>query len=413
MEVIYPEIGSGSMAWKKVLPMEERARFVLEVEKAEMSVAELCRRYGVSRKTGYKWIRRYRAEGLDGIRERSSRPHTCPHKTNQDWETRIITERVKHSSWGPKKTRELLFRSSLEEKVPAASTIGDILRRAGLVSRHRRRSRKTYYSGPLTEAMYPNHVWAVDYKGWFRTGDGKRCEPLTISDLYSRYVVEVRALPDQSYEQARGVFERVFEEYGLPEIIRSDNGGPFASRGAGGLSRLSVWWVLLGIKPEFIAKGHPEQNGVHERMHLTLKKEATVPASRNLREQQGRFDIWREEFNENRPHEALKMKVPAKRYRRSTRVCQRGINNKKQIKYPEGYKVRRVRRSGEIRWKGKMRFVGAALKGEWVGIKQFEEGHNQVYFDYIFLGDLYDIDYKGLRPMVGVHENNVKKGEKV
>jgi transposase InsO family protein len=413
MEVIYPEIGSGSMAWKKVLPMEERARFVLEVEKAEMSVAELCRRYGVSRKTGYKWIRRYRAEGLDGIRERSSRPHTCPHKTNQDWETRIITERVKHSSWGPKKTRELLFRSSLEEKVPAASTIGDILRRAGLVSRHRRRSRKTYYSGPLTEAMYPNHVWAVDYKGWFRTGDGKRCEPLTISDLYSRYVVEVRALPDQSYEQARGVFERVFEEYGLPEIIRSDNGGPFASRGAGGLSRLSVWWVLLGIKPGFIAKGHPEQNGVHERMHLTLKKEATVPASRNLREQQGRFDIWREEFNENRPHEALKMKVPAKRYRRSTRVCQRGINNKKQIKYPEGYKVRRVRRSGEIRWKGKMRFVGAVLKGEWVGIKQFEEGHNQVYFDCIFLGDLYDIDYKGLRPMVGVHENNVKKGEKV
>lgn len=401
------------MAWKKVLPMEERARFVLDVEKAEMSVAELCRRYGVSRKTGYKWIRRYRAEGLDGIRERSSRPHTCPHKTNQDWETRIITERVKHSSWGPKKIRELLFSSGLEEKVPAASTIGDILRRAGLVSRHRRRSRKTYYSGPLTEAMYPNHVWAVDYKGWFRTGDGKRCEPLTISDLYSRYVVEVRALPDQSYQQARGVFERVFEEYGLPEIIRSDNGGPFASRGAGGLSRLSVWWVLLGIKPEFIAKGHPEQNGVHERMHLTLKKEATVPASRNLREQQGRFDIWREEFNENRPHEALKMKVPAKRYRRSTRVCQRGINNKKQIKYPEGYRVRRVRRSGEIRWKGKMRFVGAALKGEWVGIKQFEEGHNQVYFDYIFLGDLYDIDYKGLRPMVGVHENNVKKGEKV
>lgn len=401
------------MAWKKVLPMEERARFVLEVEKAEMSVAELCRRYGVSRKTGYKWIRRYWAEGLDGIRERRSRPHSCPHKTNQDWEMRIIIERVKHSSWGPKKIRELLLRSGLREKVPAASTIGDIIKRAGLVSTRRRRRRKTYYSGPLTEAKYPNHVWAVDYKGWFRTGDGKRCEPLTISDLYSRYVVEVRALPDQSYEQARGVFERVFEEYGLPEIIRSDNGGPFASRGAGGLSRLSVWWVLLGIKPEFIAKGHPEQNGVHERMHLTLKKEATVPASRNLREQQGRFDIWREEFNENRPHEALKMKVPAKRYRRSTRVCQRGINNKKQIKYPEGYKVRRVRRSGEIRWKGKMRFVGAALKGEWVGIKQFEEGHNQVYFDYIFLGDLYDIDYKGLRPMVGVHENNVKKGEKV
>src|SRR4030065_735482 len=292
--------------------MEERARFVLEVEKAEMSVAELCRRYGVSRKTGYKWIRRYRVEGLDGIRQRSSRPNRCPHKTNPEWEERIILERVKHSSWGPKKIRELLQRKGLDGRVPQASTIGDILRRAGLVSRHRRRSRKTYYSGPLTEAMYPNHVWAVDYKGWFRTGDGKRCEPLTISDLYSRYVLEVKGLADQSYEGARGAVGGGFEEYGLPEIIRRDNGGPFSSEGAGGLSRLSVWWGLLGIKPEFIAKGHPEQNGVHERMHLTLKKEATIPASKDLRGQQRRFDIWREEFNENRQHEALKMKVPAK-----------------------------------------------------------------------------------------------------
>ena len=233
------------MAWRKVLPMDERARFVLEVDKAEMSVAELCRRYGVSRKTGYKWIRRYMAGGLDGIRERSSRPHSCPHKTKQEWEIRIITERVKHSSWGPKKIREVLQRKGWDVRVPAASTIGDILRRAGLVSTRRsRRRRKTYYSGPLTEAIYPNHVWAVDYKGWFRTGDGVRCEPLTISDLYSRYVLEVKGLADQSYEGARGAFEGVFEEYGLPEIIRSDNGGPFASRGAGGLSRLSVWWVV-------------------------------------------------------------------------------------------------------------------------------------------------------------------------
>ncbi len=401
------------MAWKKVLPMEERARFVLEVEKAEMSVAELCRRYGVSRKTGYKWIRRYWAEGLDGIRERRSRPHSCPHKTNQDWEMRIITERVKHPSWGPKKTRELLLRSGLGGKVPAASTIGDIIKRAGLVSTRRRRRRKTYYSGPLTEAKYPNHVWAVDYKGWFRTGDGKRCEPLTISDLYSRYVLEVRGLADQSYEGARGSFEGVFEEYGLPEIIRSDNGGPFSSRGAGGLSRLSVWWVLLGIKPEFIAKGHPEQNGVHERMHLTLKKEATIPASKNLRGQQGRFDRWRKEFNEKRPHEALDMKTPSQEYCGSSRRYERGVNNKKQINYPDGYELRRVRTNGEIKWRGRRRFIGDALKGVLVGIKKVEDGHHQVYFDSILLGDLYDIDYKGLRPMVGVHDNNGKEGEKV
>lgn len=400
------------MAWKKVLPMEERARFVLEVEKAEMNIAELCRRYGVSRKTGYKWIRRYRAKGLEGIGERSSRPHGCPHKTGQEWEERIIVERLKHCSWGPKKIRELLFRKNGGGRVPVASTIGDILKRAGLVSKRRRRRRGTYYSGSLTEPGHPNHVWAVDYKGWFRTVDGRRCEPLTVSDLYSRYVLEARALPDQSLEGARRVFEEIFEEYGKPEVIRSDNGKPFASRGAGGLSRLSVWWVLLGIKPEFIVKGHPEQNGVHERMHLTLKNEATVPGSRTLIEQQGRFDIWRKEFNEYRPHEALGMNVPAQRYCRSTRSYQRGINNERHIEYPEGYKVRRVRGSGEIRWKGKLRFIGTALIGTKVGIKHMEEGHNQVYFDTILLGDLYDSDYTGLRTVTGVH-NESKNKEKV
>jgi transposase InsO family protein len=401
------------MAWKEVLPMEERARFVLEVQRGEMCFSELCRRYGVSRKTGYKWIRRYIAQGLDGVRERSSRPHSCPHKTSPEWEQRIILERVKHSNWGPKKIRGVLQSKGWDGKVPAASTMGDILRRAGLVKRKGRRGRKTYYNGPLTEAKYPNHVWAVDYKGWFRTRDGVRCDPLTISDLYSRYVLEVKALPDQSYEEARGVFEKVFEEYGLPKIIRSDNGLPFASRGAGGLSRLGVWWVLLGIKPECISKGHPEQNGVHERMHLTLKTEATVPGSKNLRAQQRRFDLWRKEFNEDRPHEALKMKMPAQKYRRSTRAYDRGINNKKQINYPDGYKVRRVRTSGEIRWKGKIRFVGTAFKGIKLGIKQVEEGYNKVYFDYILLGDLYDTDYTGLRSLVGVYQKDEKKIQKV
>jgi transposase InsO family protein len=388
------------MAWRKVLPMEERARFVLEVDKAEMSVAELCRRYGVSRKTGYKWIRRYKAEGLDGIRERSSRPHSCPHKIGSDWEGRILLERAKHPRWGPKKIRELLRRKGYGGRVPAASTIGDVLRKAGLVSKRRKRRRVTYYSGPLTEAKYANQVWAVDYKGWFRTGDGVRCEPLTISDLYSRYVLRVKAMGDQSYEGARRVFEGVFKEYGIPEVIRSDNGGPFASRGAGGLSRLSVWWVLLGIRPEFIAKGHPEQNGVHERMHLTLKREATIPVSKDLRGQQRRFDRWREEFNEKRPHEALGMKTPSEVYCGSGRGYERV---EKQVEYPEGYEVRRVRRNGEIKWRGRRRFIGEALKGVLVGIKKLEDGHNQVYFDSILLGDLYDIDYRGLRPVVGVY----------
>jgi transposase InsO family protein len=394
------------MAWREVLPMDERARFVLEVAKAEMSVAELCRRYGVSRKTGYKWIRRYKAEGLEGIRERSSRPPSCPHKISSEWEERVLLERTKHPRWGPKKIRELLRRKGYGRRIPAASTIGDVLRKAGLVSKRRRRRRVTYYNGPLTEAKYGNQVWAVDYKGWFRTGDGGRCEPLTISDLYSRYVLGVKALADQSYEGARRVFERVFGEYGIPEVIRSDNGGPFASRGAGGLSRLSVWWVLLGIRPEFIAKGHPEQNGVHERMHLTLKREATIPASKDLRGQQRRFDRWREEFNEKRPHEALGMKTPSEVYCSGGRGYERV---EREIKYPEGYEVRRVRRNGEIKWRGRRRFIGEALKGVLVGIKKLEDGHNQVYFDSILLGDLYDIDYRGLRPVVGVHDDNNKK----
>ncbi len=203
----------------------------------------------------------------------------------------------------------------------------------------------------------------------------------------------------------------MFRNYGLPDIIRSDNGSPFASRGAGGLSRLSVWWILLGIKPEFIAPGHPEQNGIHERMHLTLKKEATRPASTNLRSQQRRFNRWRKEFNENRPHEALGMKTPSEEYRRSSSIYRRGI--KKNIKYPQGYDIRRVKTNGEIKWRGKRRYIGEAFKGVTLGIKQIEEGRNQVYFGSILLGDLYEIDYRGLRPVVRDHKYDEKKREKV
>ena len=393
------------MAWKNVLPMDERARFVLEVERREMSVAELCRRYGVSRKTGYKWIKRYQNSGLEGIKQRSSRPLSCPHRTSPKWEERIINEKLRHLSWGAKKIRQILLRQGLEGQVPAASTIGDMLSRWGLVKpRRRRRGRRESVTVVLTEANRANQVWAVDYKGWFRTGDGERCEPLTISDVYSRYVLEIKALGNQSYEEAR----KVFEEYGLPEIIRSDNGSPFASTGAGGLSKLSVWWVLLCIKPEFIAPGHPEQNGVHERMHLSLE-EAIRERSQNRETQQRRFDSWRNEFNEQRPHEGLNMETPSQRYSCSIRGYKRG-EVKKEVSYPEEYKVRRVRSNGQIKWRVQTRFIGEALRGVLVGIKQVEEGHNQVYFDSILLGDLYDVDYKkGLRPTVSVPKTGDKE----
>ncbi len=388
------------MAWKKVLPMEERVRFVLEVEKGELPIAELCRRFGVSRKTGYKWIRRYEAKGLEGVRERSRQPLRCPHRTGQEWEERIIYERLKHPRWGPKKIREILNRKGWAGKVPASSTIGGILSRADLVKpRKRRRHRRPSFKGPLREARYPNHIWAVDYKGWFRTRDGERCEPLTVSDVYSRYVLEVKGLVDQSYERAWKVFDDLFGTYGLPEVIRSDNGGPFASTGAGGLSRLSVWWVLLGINLELIAPGHPEQNGVHERMHLTLKEETCKPPAGNRRAQQRRFNRWRREFNEERPHEALDMQTPSQRYRRSSRHYDGKL---KQPTYPEGYEIRRVRSNGEIKWKGRKRFIGEALKGTLVGVKSVEEDWNQVYFGSILLGDLHESDTGGLRSSISL-----------
>ena len=391
------------MAWKQVLPMDERARFVLETQKKDYSVSQLCRFYSISRKTGYKWIKRYKAQGLDGVRERNSAPHSCPHKTSFELEVLVIKERTKHPNWGPKKLRELLKRKHPDCRLPAASTIGSILKRAGLVSKKKRnRKRKPYYNGELTKAQYPNHVWAVDYKGWFRTKDGKRLEPLTISDLYSRYVVEVRGVDHQSYEDAKKVFERVFECYGVPEVIRSDNGSPFSSIGAGGLSKLSIWWVELGIRPERITKGHPEQNGSHERMHLTLKKEATKPPSTNKRSQQRRFNRWKDQFNNERPHEAIGMKTPSELYCE----CTKNKKEEKKIEYPGNYEVRRVRSNGEIKWKGRLRFIGQAFKGRLVGINKVDEYYSEVYFDTILLGQLHESDKRGIRKMVGVHSYN-------
>jgi transposase InsO family protein len=398
------------MAWKMVLPMVERIKFVLAVDQGDHSIAELCRQYGISRKTGYKWIARYHTDGLQGLRERSRRPLSCPHKTTQQWEERIIQQRLKHPRWGPKKIRVILQEQGLPGPVPAASTIGGILDRAGLVKpRKSSRRRNNSLRGPLTQAQRPNQVWAVDYKGWFRLGDGQRCDPLTVSDLYSRYVLGITAVPNQGYTAARAVFERLFSHYGLPEIIRSDNGSPFASTGAGGLSRLSVWWILLGIKLELIAPGHPEQNGSHERMHLTLKQEACQPASANNRAQQRRFNKWRKEFNEQRPHEALQMKKPAQMYYRSARTYPKNLN---EPSYSPSCQIRRVRSNGEIKWCGRKRFIGEALKGASVGVKRVDNERSQVYFGSILLGDLHDADSGGLRPTVYIPQS-YQPGKKV
>src|ERR1051325_4830493 len=266
-------------AWLRVDPMEQRVQFVHEVKQQIESISCLCRKFGISRKTGYKWLHRYRLHGWKGLHELSRRPRRCPHRTNAAWVRRIRKLRHKYPHWGWKKLRVMLQRRARRpHTVPARSTIWQIMRRQGQSVRSKRRRGRTVLRGvPLREAGQANQVWAVDFKGRFRTRDGRWCEPLTVSDVASRYVLAVRALPDQSVERTQKAFRKLFRERGLPECIRCDNGGPFASTGAGGLSRLSVWWQRLGISVEWITPGHPEQNGVHERMHRTLKEETASP----------------------------------------------------------------------------------------------------------------------------------------
>ena len=395
------------MPWKKVLPMEEKLSFIIRVKAGVLSFAAVCREFGVSRRTGYKWWRRYQDSGLGGLAERSHRPHRCPHRQGAVWTDRVVALRLRHPSWGPKKLRVKLVAQYGSAGVPAVSTLGARLQASGLVRSRRRRRRQPDRSPvSLTVAEQPNQVWGVDFKGWFRTGDGRRCDPLTMSDLYSRYVVCCQVAADQSYAVARHWFEKVFKRYGLPEVIRVDNGGPFASTGGAGLSRLSVWWIRLGIRPEFIRPGHPEENGVHERMHRTLKAETTQPAAATGRAQQKRFERWRRKFNEERPHEALGQAVPAVFYQPSPRVYGRGRTS---FVYAQDYVVRRVRSNGEIRWQAGLRYVGQAVIGQLVGLREAQAGRMEVWFEDYLLGDLHAGESGGLRPSVSLHQTRQAK----
>lgn len=315
------------MPWKATSVLEQRIQFILEWKKRVHTVASLCRVFGISRQTAYKLIRRYVGAGHDvrALEDLSRRPKTSPHATRSlvvEW---IIAQRKKRRHWGPRKLRAALARKHRGAKLPAASTIGDILKRRGLVEPRRRRVKTPPFTQPFASCDAPNQVWCVDFKGHFRTGDGTRCYPLTITDAYSRYIIRCVALEEPTTEAAFDVFESAFKEYGLPVAIRSDNGTPFASRAAGGLSELSMWWVQLGIRPERIEPGKPQQNGRHERMHLTLKTETASPPAMSFQVQQRRFDRFRSTFNKERPHEALGYDTPASRYVSSPRSYPREL----------------------------------------------------------------------------------------
>lgn len=376
------------LPWRETNPESERLRFMERYALGEESVAELSRQFGVSRKTAYKRISRYKADGDAGLLDRSRAPHHHPNETPPEVVDRIITMKREHPLWGPKKVIGWLRFSEPETGWPAASTAGGILDRAGLVQRRRRRRRSAPWGEPFSGAAMPNDVWAIDFKGWFRTTDGTRIDPLTVQDAASRYLLVCDGLERPTGAEARRVLERAFREYGLPAAIRTDNGPPFANVGLGSLSPLAVWWVKLGILPERIDPGHPEQNGRLERLHRTLKAETATPPRANRRQQRQAFDRFRRSYNTERPHEALGQLPPARLYVPSPRDFPSRLSSPE---YGGEVTVRRVRSNGQIKWKGGMVYLSEALIGEPVGLEQQDERTWAIRFGPLVIGTLDDV----------------------
>jgi putative transposase len=357
--------------------MQERARFVLERERGEYTMSELCAIYGVSRETGYEWWRRYQQTGLAELCDRGRAPAQHPNQSAAEIGAAVLELRRAHMTWGPRKLKRVLEREHPETQWPAASTMGTMLAREGLVIARRKRRRVEPYTRPFAAATEPNRVWCADFKGWFRTRDGERIDPLTISDAHSRYLLRCQAVEKTDTARVQAIFEAAFREYGMPQAIRSDNGSPFASRGVAGLSRLAVWWMKLGIVPERIAAGHPEQNGRHERMHRTLKAETAAPPAANRRAQQRSFDRFRQEYNQQRPHQALAMQTPAAVFVSSPRVFPARVP---EPQYGSALTVRRVDCTGHFSWKHENVFLSEVLDGERIGLLPIDDRHFTIYF---------------------------------
>ena len=370
------------MPWRETCLMEERMRFVLAAKQEGAVISRLCAEYGISRDTGYRLLARYDAEGIDGLKDHSRAPHHHGRSREAELVDDVLMLREQYG-WGAKKLRKKLGELRPDIELPAASTIGDWLAKRDLTLKRRRRPRCTPYSQPFAAADQPNAVWTADFKGWFRTGDGERCDPLTVGDAMSRYLLCCRAVERPDYGHVRPVFDRTFCEYGLPWSIRSDNGPPFASTAAGGLSALSLWWIKLGIRPERIEPAQPQQNGRHERMHRTLKHDTAKPPAASLAEQQARFDSFRQIYNSERPHEALDFQYPAALYRPSPRPYPCAL---REPEYGQDCAVRRVRSNGEIKWGGELIFVSQVLVGEPVGIEQTTSGDWRVRYADVELG---------------------------
>jgi transposase InsO family protein len=362
--------------------MDQRMAFIVDWLRDEWTMTELATRYRISRKTAYKWVDRYDADSAAGLADRSRAPKAHGRAMAEPIRDAILALRRGHPHWGPKKLRAILRERQPRAVWPAASTMGDVLRRAG-VSQPRRRTRYIVpLTQPLAAAQAPNDVWTADFKGWFRTADRTRCDPLTVADACSRFVLCCRIVPP-SERGVRPWFERTFRDHGLPHALRTDNGAPFATTGAGRLSHLAVWWLKLGIQLDRIDPGHPEQNGRHERFHLTLQQETTTPPATTPTQQQRRFDRLRQEFNVERPHEALGQQPPARVYVPSPRAYPARLEDPW---YDATHQVRRVKETGQIKWHGEEVFVSEAVRGELVGLAETERGDWTVRFMQVELG---------------------------
>jgi putative transposase len=370
------------MPWKGVTVTEQRQRFLEDYELNYYSISDLAERFCISRKTAYKWINRFKENGHRGFQELSRRPHSCPRQTDKELVEELVALRKAHPKWGPNKLLDLMRRRDPKRKLPAISTAALILKRNGLV-RPRRRYRRAHPGCPKSVPQGPNDIWAADYKGQFRLKNGNYCFPMTVSDLSSRFILGIDAHPAISLEKTFRHFTTLFQAYGLPNRIRTDNGVPFASNALARLSQLSVWFIKLGIYPELIEPGKPQQNGVHERMHRTLKQEATIPPASSLRGQQRKLDQFREEFNRVRPHEAIGMKRPGEIYQVSERRMPKRVET---YDYPAHFLVRRVSRAGTIRIFGKQVFVSNTLEEDYVGLEEVDDGVYDIYFCFYLIG---------------------------
>jgi transposase InsO family protein len=372
--------------------MEQRARFVLEALRGHFTMSELCYRYGVSRKTGYKWIERYHHQGTPGCNDRPRAPRSHPNATDPKIEARIVTLRRKNPGWGPRTLHGYLMDHHPNTDWPCPSTIGEILKRHELIRKHRRRAPRGTWRPARTLADQPNRVWTADFKGQFRLGNGTLCYPLTILDAYSRFLLVCRGLKGTALVPARRAFEAAFREYGLPQVIRTDNGVPFCAPGSIlGLSTLSVWFLKLGIALERSRPGKPQDNGAHERMHRTLKQEVALPPRTNEAAQQRSLNRFRRIYNQERPHHALQMKTPATLYTASARLYPADIPDPS---YPAHFELRRVTKIGVFVWKQRQIFLTEALRHETLGFEHIAPGLWSVFFGEILLGRFSESDYR-------------------